>query len=457
MNLSLALFSNKGSERSGWAGALAQRGYRVLFAAGPDSALQWADFAPPLDGAVVAMRPSDPLGWAVCRRLLESHPGLPIVLLSEAGRLAGALAGLRAGAQDVVSEPVEPETVDRLLRQLVDQRRRQHEVESLQPDLDGSVGIAGLLGQSAAIRHLEDVVRRIRESEAPVLLTGESGSGKERVARAIHASSWRRGGPFLTLSCASQADLWLEGALFGVEREVLPGAPGARLGLLSRAHGGTLFIDEIGALSPPLQTRLRRALGEGQACPVGSDESFAFNVRIMAATAHDLQPAVRRGEFRSDLFFRLNVLSLQVPPLRDRREDIPLLALHSLQAFARQAGKRVHGFAEGVESALQRYDWPGNARELRSVVQGAVAMAGGPLVTLDDLPVPLRAGSPAPRASLAARAPLASLAEVERRHVLAILEVTGGNKSEAARILGVDRKTLQSRLQRYGVVSGRPG
>lgn len=450
MSLELALFCDGIMDRADLAGVLARRGYQVISMPGSAGCVGSLDGVLTLDGAVVAVRPADPAGLAVCRRLLVAYPGLPIVLVLDDAKLAAALAGLRAGAQDVVAEPVTAETLDRLLRPLIEQRQRQREIESLQPSGDGSVGMAGLLGQSPAVRRLEDVVRRIRDSDAPVLLTGESGSGKERVARAIHASSRRRHGPFLILSCASQPEPSIEAALFGCEHPTGSGTHVARLGLLSRAHGGTLFLDEIGALSLPLQSRLRQALGDGQACPLGSNESIPFDVRIIAATPYDLQPAARRGAFRSDLFFRLNVLSVQVPPLRDRSEDIQLLAQHWLHVYSQRAGKQLHGFADDVLTALQRYDWPGNVRELRSVVQGAVAMARGPLVTQEDLPSLPREDLPSSHASQADRAKLDSLAEVERRHVLAILDAAGGNKSEAARILGVDRKTLQSRLQRYG-------
>ena len=429
---------------------LSDRGYDVTLAKSGDCALAKAKTDGPFDVALLDVRMPGPSGLDVCRALSSACPDLPVVLMTGFGDMEAAISALRAGAHDFLTKPFETEALDVVLRRAAEQSAKQREVERLRDFVSDGEGFAGILGDSPEIRRLSDIVQRISGSDASVLVTGESGSGKELVARAIHSLSRRSRGPFVAINCAAMPDHLLESELFGHERGAFTGARAARVGLLRRAHGGTLFLDEIGDMSLSLQPKLLRALQEKLIRPVGSDHEVSFDVRVLAATHRNLQQAVRKGEFRADLFFRLNVISISVPPLRERGDDILLLAHRFLQEFAKRDGKPLDGFAPGVASQLLRYDWPGNVRELRNTIEGAVTMARGQKVTLDDLPGLFLQHPGSTETVIASTGELLPLSEVERRHVLAILDAVGGNKSEAARILGVDRKTLQARLQRYG-------
>jgi len=429
---------------------LTDRGYHVTTAQSGHEALALVRAGQPFDVALLDVRMPGPSGLDVCRTLSSACPELPVVLMTGFGDMDAAIAALRAGAYDFLTKPFETDALDVVLKRAAEQRETQREVERLRNTSEEGDGFAGILGASPEVRRLSDIVQRISGSDASVLVTGESGSGKELVARAIHSLSKRSKGPFVAINCAAMPDHLLESELFGHERGAFTGARAARVGLLRRAHGGTLLLDEIGDMSLSLQPKLLRALQEKLIRPVGSDHEVSFDVRVVAATHRNLQQAVRTGDFRADLFFRLNVISIQVPPLRERGDDILLLAHRFLREFARRDGKLIDGFAPEVERQLLRHDWPGNVRELRNTIEGAVTMARGQVVTLDDLPSLFRS---APREAVTESEPagaLLPLSEVERRHVLAILDAVGGNKSEAARILGVDRKTLQARLQRYG-------
>ena len=429
---------------------LSDRGYDVTLAKSGDCALAKAKTDGPFDVALLDVRMPGPSGLDVCRALSSACPDLPVVLMTGFGDMEAAISALRAGAHDFLTKPFETEALDVVLRRAAEQSAKQREVERLRDFVSDGDGFAGILGDSPEIRRLSDIVQRISGSDASVLVTGESGSGKELVARAIHSLSRRSRGPFVAINCAAMPDHLLESELFGHERGAFTGARAARVGLLRRAHGGTLFLDEIGDMSLSLQPKLLRALQEKLIRPVGSDHEVSFDVRVLAATHRNLQQAVRKGEFRADLFFRLNVISISVPPLRERGDDILLLAHRFLQEFARRDGKPLDGFAPGVASQLLRYDWPGNVRELRNTIEGAVTLARGQKVTLDDLPGLFLQHPGSAETVIASTGELLPLSEVERRHVLSILDAVGGNKSEAARILGVDRKTLQARLQRYG-------
>ncbi len=433
---------------------LRARGHQLAEASSCDEALALLQSAAAFESILLALPRLDPAGLALCGKIATVAAAVPVLLLTDCGDLCDAEAGLRAGAHQVLSFTLRPDALDSILRQTVEQCRRQREVEQLRSRGDEGSGFIGLLGVSARLKRLSDLLGRMRGSDAAVLLTGESGSGKERVARVIHASSGRRSGPFVALNCAALPDDRLAIELFGQERGGPSGNGTARLGALQRAHRGTLFLDDIGELSLVLQAGLRRALRDRRARPIGGEHELSFDVRVVAASPRSLLPAVRSGGFRADLFSCLNVVSIPVPPLRERREDIPILAEHFLQEFAQRDGKSLSGFAPDVMPHLLRHDWPGNVRELRNTVEGAVTLASGAWVTLADLSGDLAnlpsEEQPSGESSAESSGELVPLADIERRHVLSVVNAVRGNKSEAARILGVDRKTLQARLQRYG-------
>jgi DNA-binding NtrC family response regulator len=297
-----------------------------------------------------------------------------------------------------------------------------------------------------------EMVDRVAASDISVLVTGESGSGKELVARALHDRSPRRGGPFVAINCAAVPEPLLESELFGHERGAFTDARSARQGLLLRANGGTLLLDEIGEMPLALQPKLLRALQERQVRPVGSDREIPFDTRIVASTNRDIEADVEERRFREDLYFRINVVHVHVPPLRARGGDILLLAQEFVSRFSSQLGKQVTGISTSAAERMLGYDWPGNVRELMNCIERAVALARFDTVTVEDLPEKVRAyRSSHALADAQDPSELVTLEELERRYILKVLKATGGNKARAARVLGLDRRTLYRKLERYGV------
>jgi transcriptional regulator with PAS, ATPase and Fis domain len=309
-----------------------------------------------------------------------------------------------------------------------------------------------LLGESSAISTVRELIARIGPSDAAVLLTGETGTGKELVAQSIHERGSRASGPFVAINCAAMPETLLEAELFGHARGAFTDAKSSRLGLLVGASGGTLFLDEVGELPLTIQPKLLRALQERAVRPVGRDTEVSFDCRIIAATNRDLEVEVAEQRFRRDLFFRLHVLHVHLPPLRSRASDVLVLARHFIDRLRQRTGKRVVGFGDDVARVLLRYDWPGNVRELENAIECAFALARGVLMTLDDLPERIvqfggnRVSDPGVDVE-----ELCSLEEVERRHIERVLDAVGGNKGAAARVLNVDRSTLYRKLKRYGL------
>jgi two-component system response regulator HydG len=388
-------------------------------------------------------------GLELCRRLNGDRPHVPVVVMTAFGDLESALGALRAGAFDFITKPFTIEQVSQAL-----QRALRHGAQSsivVKPattPVEGG-GIPGLIGSSAAMQAVAQAVVSAAPTEATVLITGESGTGKELVARALHAGSRRAQGPFVPVSCAAVPSEMLEAELFGHVRGAFTGANEARVGLLRQAEGGTLFLDEIGDMPLELQPKLLRALQERALRPVGSTQEFAFDVRLVAATNRDLTRAIQEGKFREDLYFRLNVLRIHLPALRERAGDVQELATHFLRRASNGSGVEYRLTPE-AERRLLKYPWPGNVRELQNCIEAAVALASGGFVGVDELPTSVRA-SRSPHWGPAEQNQ--SLEAVERRHILLVLDAVSWNKAEAARTLGIDRATLYRKLRRYGIDS----
>jgi two-component system response regulator HydG len=308
---------------------------------------------------------------------------------------------------------------------------------------------SGMIGTSAPMRRLAGIVERIAATDASVLIVGESGSGKELVARALHAASARAAAPFVAINCAALPEPLLESELFGHAEGAFTDARHARRGLFAQAQGGTLLLDELGEMSPAMQAKLLRVLEERRVRPVGSDEEIAIDVRIVAATNRDLERLVANRSFREDLYYRVNVVPLRVPALRERGEDVLLLAQHFLERAAGRSHRRARGLTAAAADRLSRYDWPGNVRELENCIERAVALASGELVGVDDLPERVRRPSRAPLPPACHPDRLPPMAEIERRYIERVLEAVGHNRTRAAEILGVDRKTLYRKLKGY--------
>ncbi len=430
---------------------LAQRDYAIETCTNADEAMA-ALSARAFDAVLTDLNLPGMGGIDLCERIVSNRPGVPVVVMTAFGSMETAVAAIRAGAYDFVTKPVDLNLLHLVLDRAVQNGRLQEQVRFLSDAVERMEHFGELIGASPAMQQLFDQLTRVAATDASVLITGENGTGKELVARALHKRGERRGGPFVAINCAAVPENLLESELFGHARGAFTDAKAERKGLFAQADGGTLLLDEIGDLPLGLQPKLLRALEERSIRPVGGNESIEFDARIVASTNADLQAEVAEGRFREDLFFRINVIQLDVPPLRSRGTDILLLAAHFLRQFASRAGKEVTGLSQPVAEKLLAYHWPGNVRELRNAIERAVALTRHDKITVEDLPERIRAyrsselvlGGDDP-------AELATLEQVEKRYIQHVLRATSGNKTSAARVLGLDRKTLYRKLERYGL------
>ena len=426
-------------------------GYAVSEAADGDEALNLVRERA-FDAVLTDVRMARMDGIHTLKSVLEYNPALPVVLMTAYSSVETAVEALRLGAYDYLVKPLDFEILRHTLRQAIEHSRLSVENRELRRQLSEAAARPGILGRSPAMLAMQETIATVAPTEATVLITGESGTGKELVARALHSGSARADKPMVTVNCAALAENLLESELFGHEKGSFTGADRRREGRFVQANGGTLFLDEIGEMPLPLQAKLLRALQEGEVQRVGSDAPLTVDVRVLAATNRDLREEVARRRFREDLYFRLNVISLEVPPLRDRGEDIPVAA-HFLERFAGRNRKSIRGFSPQAVDSLLRYAWPGNVRELENAVERAVILCNGDLITRRELPAAITEAASPEEASSAAVGALAGLPldELERRAIGETLRCTGDNKSEAARQLGITRATLHNKLRKYGL------
>lgn len=427
-------------------------GYAVSEAADGDEALNLVRERA-FDAVLTDVRMARMDGIHTLKSVLEYNPALPVVLMTAYSSVETAVEALRLGAYDYLVKPLDFEILRHTLRQAIEHSRLSVENRELRRQLSEAAARPGILGRSPAMLAMQETIATVAPTEATVLITGESGTGKELVARALHSGSARADKPMVTVNCAALGENLLESELFGHEKGSFTGADRRREGRFVQANGGTLFLDEIGEMPLPLQAKLLRALQEGEVQRVGSDAPLTVDVRVLAATNRDLREEVARRRFREDLYFRLNVISLEVPPLRDRGEDIPVLAAHFLERFAGRNRKSIRGFSPQAVDSLLRYAWPGNVRELENAVERAVILCNGDLITRRELPAAITEAASPEEASSAAVGALAGLPldELERRAIGETLRCTGDNKSEAARQLGITRATLHNKLRKYGM------
>ena len=388
-------------------------------------------------------------GLELLKLLKAENPDRPVILVTAHGSIDAAVEAMKEGAQDFLTKPLDYTKLHALLEMTAADLRRRGELTSLDHALetDGRLGV--LIGRSDPMRELYDTVQSLAASDASALITGESGTGKELIARMIHDMSGRRGGPFIAINTAAIAENLIESELFGHERGAFTGAVAARAGCFELAHGGTLFLDEIAEMPLALQPKLLRVLEDGVVRRVGGNKEMKYDVRLLAATNRVPADAVKEGLLREDLFYRLNVFELTAPPLRERIDDVPLLAHHFVREFAAKHQMAVTGLRDEASERLKDYGWPGNVRELRNVVERAVILAKSGWIETSHLP-PYLSGGPGSSPSLTV--PLGtSAAEVEKTLIMRTLEHVGYNKSETARRLGVDVKTIRSKLKSYGI------
>ncbi|MFL5351730.1 sigma-54-dependent transcriptional regulator [Archangium sp.] len=428
---------------------LTRRGFTLTTLTDPHAALPLV-MEQPFDVVLTDLNMQGLSGTELCERVVANVPDLPVVVVTAFGSMETAIAAIRAGAYDFITKPVEMDALVHTLTRAVQHRQLKGELVRLKKVVAESERLGGLLGSSPPMRKVYDLLTRVADSDATVLINGESGTGKELVARALHEKSRRASGPFVAVNCAAMPEALLESELFGHAKGAFTDAKAARSGLFVQAHGGTLFLDEVGEMPLGLQPKLLRALQERTVRPVGGDHEVSFDVRLVAATNRDLEGMVEENRFREDLYYRLNVVQMELPRLRARGGDILLLAQHFIEHFAARANKRVTGLTEAVAERLMSYSWPGNVRELRNCIERAVAVTVNERLAVEDLPEKIRAYRASHVVVVASGDPseLTTLEEVERRYILRVMEEVKGNKSLAAQILGLDRKTLYRKLDR---------
>jgi two-component system response regulator HydG len=390
-------------------------------------------------------------GIDLCNRIVSNRPDIPVIVITAFGSLETAIQAMRAGAYDFVTKPFEMDILALTLERAVRHRSLQEQVKTLSEVVEHTKKYDELLGASMPMQNIYNQLSRIANSESTVLITGESGTGKELVARILHKQSNRNAGPFVAINCATLTDTLLESELFGHTRGAFTDARSARKGLFLQADGGTLLLDEIGDFPLTLQPKLLRALEERSLRPVGGDTEVSFDVRVISTTNRDLESAVENKMFREDLFFRINVIQIELPPLRVRGTDILLLAQHFIEQFAVRTGKRVSGISNAVAEKLLDYAWSGNVRELRNAIERAVALTQHEKLIVEDLPEKIRSYRGTDMIISSNASELVSMEDIERRYILHVLKAVGGNKTHAARLLGFDRKTLYRKLQFYKI------
>jgi DNA-binding NtrC family response regulator len=405
-----------------------------------------------VDAVVTAFDLHGMSGLELCRHVFSDHEGLPVIALVPEGPLELLDQATRAGAFGVQAAPFDSRALELLVDRAVEHSTLRQEVARLERVVRAREPYQDLVGASPVMQELFDLVELASASDAPVLIVGESGTGKELVAEVLHRRSRRARGPFVAINLAALPDTLIESELFGHEKGAFTDARTRRKGLFVEADGGTLMLDEVGELPLHLQPKLLRALQTRRVRPLGSEQERAYDARIVAATNRDLDTVVADGHFREDLFYRLDVIRIEVPPLRSRGSDILLLAAHFLERISARSGKSVQGFSNGASKQLLDYRWPGNVRELENAIERAVALTRSVQIQLDDLPARIRGYRPE-HVVVSADDPaqLEPMHVVEERYIRRVLAALHGNKTKAAKALGFDRKTLYRKMQRYQI------
>jgi two-component system response regulator HydG len=402
-----------------------------------------------IDIVMLDLRLPGASGIEVLREVKSRRPAAQVIVITSYATVQSAVQAMRYGAYDYVTKPFNLDELKLLLQRVAGHVKLASENRVLRQKIKSKEGFGNIIGRSPEMEKLYRFICKAAASSHPVLIMGESGTGKELVARSIHFSGPYRDKPFIPVDCGSLVPTLIESELFGYVKGAFTGAHKSKDGLLALAHGGTVFLDEIGELTPELQAKLLRALQEKEIRPVGGTKAIPIDVRILAATNHNLESAVAAGSFRKDLYFRLNVLALRVPPLRERKQDIPLLVGHFLERLSRSSGRTVGVSDEALRLMLQ-YDWPGNVREMENCLERASAMSSGPLLHSADLPSPLQNSA---QEQMQQNRPAASrivpISELERRAILEALARLNGDKLEAARLLGIGKTTLYRKLKEY--------
>ncbi len=393
-------------------------------------------------------------GIEALKRIKGYNPAIPIIMMTAYSSVESAVEALKAGAYDYLIKPLDFDALRLNIQRALEHLELKKENKRIKQRLGENFDFNNIIGKSESIKKLLEKVAMVAPSDANVLITGESGTGKELIARAIHLNSNRKQGPFITVNCAALTETLLESELFGHEKGAFTGADKRREGRFVGANNGTIFLDEIGEMPMSMQPKLLRVIQEKEVQPLGSDKTVKVDVRIIAATNRDLEDEVIKGNFREDLFYRLNVVNLHMPSLRDRRDDIPILANYFLKLYAEKNKKQIKGITPRAMDLLLKHNWPGNVRELENAMEHAVVLSTGEYISEKELPLRIRKNlqpNIIEEDAKTARDQAISLDEIEKQAIIRALKIAGGNKSEAARILKINRRTLYLKMGKYGI------
>jgi DNA-binding NtrC family response regulator len=447
MQFTILIVDDEKNIRDGLAEAFQMEGYKALTAEDGQTAMKMLE-ENYIDLVITDLKMPHISGMELLQYVKQNWPNVPVIIITAHGDIADAVKAMQQGALEFITKPLNLEHLLKLTKNALELRQLSIKNEELREEVEAQQRISSIIGKSPAMRKVFDMIRKVAPTKASVLITGESGAGKELVADAIHNLSPRRDKPFIKVHCAALAESLLESELFGHEKGAFTGAQTRQRGRFELADTGSLFLDEIGEINQNVQIKILRVLQEKKFERVGGETTIEVDVRLIAATNRDLKAEIAAGRFREDLYYRLNVVNIHVPALRERREDIPLLAATFLHEFAQENGKPIEGFDQRAKQALYSYDWPGNVRELRNCIESAVVMASGRLITLDDLPPGPRSAQEKKEIHIPA---LCSLDDAEKIIITETLAALGGNKTKTAEVLKIGRKTLYQKIEQYGI------
>jgi DNA-binding NtrC family response regulator len=449
MKFNILIVDDEKNIREGLREALELDGYDVVLSSDGKEAMEAFDKGD-IDLVITDLKMPRLSGEELLRNVSSLYPTVPVIILTGHGTIESAVQAMRDGAYDFLTKPVNLDRLSLLVKRALSNRELVLQNRALQEELERKNQFASIIGKSQEMKHVFEMVRQVAPTRAAVLITGESGVGKEMIAEALHYNSPRREKPLVKVHCAALTETLLESELFGHEKGAFTGALARKRGRFELANLGTLFLDEIGDINQNVQIKLLRVLEEKKFERVGGEETVEVDVRVIAATNRDLKDAISAGSFREDLYYRLNVVNIHIPPLRERKEDIPLLVASFLAEFSRENGKRIDGIDPKARLSLYDFAWPGNVRQLRNSIESAVVLCKGSTITVDDLPPALRGDS----SESFIRLPIGvTLVDMEKEAIRSTLRREGGNKSKAAQVLGIGRKTLHRKLREYGLES----
>ncbi|MDB4442387.1 sigma-54 dependent transcriptional regulator [bacterium] len=450
MSIKILVADDELSHRQMIDAVLAAEGYEVTLAEDGQAAISAVENRF-YDLVIMDVRMPNVDGIQALQRIKQMSPDIPVIIMTAYASVGTAVDALKSSAYDYLIKPLDIEELKILVAKALHHHQLEQENIYLKERLNDRFDFSNIIGRSPAMKKLFETMALVAPSEATVLIVGESGTGKELIANAVHQNSPRKDLPFVKVNCAALPETLLESELFGHEKGAFTGAIARKQGRFQLAHNSSILLDEIAEMAPSTQAKILRVLQEREFEPVGSTQTMKVDTRVIAATNKNLEDEIREGRFREDLYYRLNVVTVDVPPLRERREDIPLLADLFLKQYAEKNRRLIKGFTPRATDLLMRYDWPGNVRELENIIERAVIMSRGEMITPLEFPIDLQNLDEELKESRIDLTPGRSLKEVEKVMILRTLEESGGNRTHAARVLGISRRTLQLKLKEYGI------